>query len=173
MPCTTPRINRSAAEPPMSRKRPDAEPIALDSLPGHQIRRLQQIAVAIFLQDTEAHGVTPVQFGVLQALHNQPGVDQRTLARNVGLDASTIGGVVDRLEARGWVQRALSAADRRVRLLTLTDAGRTTLGAVVPAMAQAQARMLAPLSAAEQAEFMRMLNVLVAANNELSRAPAP
>ena len=35
-------------------------PLALDTLPGHYIRRLQQIAVAVFLQETEAQGVTPV-----------------------------------------------------------------------------------------------------------------
>lgn len=157
----------------MKRKSPESAPIALDTLPGYQIRRLHQIAVAIFLQDTEAHGITPVQYGVLQAVYNQPGVDQRTLARTVGLDASTIGGVVDRLEARGLLARSLSPTDRRVRLLSLTEAGQRTRMAVVPAMAQAQHRMLAPLTAAEQAEFMRMLNLLVAANNELSRAPIP
>jgi hypothetical protein len=39
-------------------------------------------------------------------------------------------------------------------------------------MHQAQSRILAPLPRAEQAEFLRMLRVLVDANNELSRAPS-
>lgn len=146
--------------------------VDLDDLPGHHIRRLQQIAVAIFLQETEATGITPVQYAALQAVAHAPGVDQRTLARTIGFDTSTIAGVVDRLESRGLMQRNASPADRRVRLLTLTDDGRHLLDAVQPGMLRAQARMLAPLPEADRAEFMRMLRTLVDANNELSRAPS-
>jgi DNA-binding MarR family transcriptional regulator len=59
-----------------------------------------------------------------------------------------------------------------VRLLTLTEAGRALLDAMLPSMLRAQERMLAPLPARERNEFMRMLRVLVTANNELSRAPS-
>lgn len=149
-----------------------AKPIDLDRLPGHYIRRLQQIAVAIFLQETEGFGVTPVQFAALQAVHNTPGIDQRTLARTIGFDTSTTAGVIDRLEARGLLQRNASTEDRRVRLLTLTDDGEALLAQVVPAMQRAQVRMLDPLSPAERDEFMRLLHRLVTANNELSRAPS-
>lgn len=150
----------------------NAKRVDLDRLPGHYIRRLQQIAVAIFLQETEAFGVTPVQFAALQAVHNTPGVDQRTLARTIGFDTSTTAGVIDRLEARGLLQRNASPEDRRVRLLTLTDDGEALLAQVVPAMQRAQVRMLDPLNPAERAEFMRLLHLLVTANNELSRAPS-
>lgn len=149
-----------------------AAPLALDTLPGHYIRRMQQIAVALFLQETEDHGITPVQYASLQTIANTPAIDQRTLARSIGFDTSTIAGVVDRLEARGLVLRNASPDDKRVRLLTLTDQGHTLLRAAVPGMQRAQERMLAPLPKAERAEFMRMLRVLVEANNELSRAPS-
>lgn len=146
--------------------------VDLDELPGHHIRRLQQIAVAIFLQETEGLNVTPVQYAALQTVADQPGVDQRTLARTIGFDTSTIGGVIDRLEARALVQRNADPEDRRVRRLSLTDAGRALLARVVPAMQRAQLRMLEPLPPAERREFMRMLRTLVTANNELSRAPS-
>ena len=149
-----------------------AATIDLDALPGHYIRRLHQIAVAIFLQETQEHGVTPVQYAALQTIVKTPGIDQRTLARAIGFDTSTIGGVIDRLEARGLMQRNASPGDRRVRLLTLTDAGRALLEAIVPSMLRAQERMLEPLPADQRADFMRQLRALVAANNELSRAPS-
>ena len=101
--------------------------VDLDDLPGHHIRRLHQIAVAIFLQETEPLGLTPVQYAALQGVANAPGVDQRTLARTIGLDTSTTGGVVDRLEARGLLQRNAHPDDRRVRRLTLTGAGQALL----------------------------------------------
>ncbi|MCE2909318.1 MAG: MarR family winged helix-turn-helix transcriptional regulator [Betaproteobacteria bacterium] len=146
--------------------------IDLDSLPGHHIRRLHQIAVAVFLQELEPHGLTPVQYAALQAVANTPGTDQRSLARTIGLDTSTLGGVIDRLEARGLVQRNASPDDRRVRLLTLSRAGGELLAQAVPAMLRAQERMLEPLPARERAAFLRMLRTLVTANNELSRAPS-
>lgn len=153
---------------------PDARApeVDLELLPGHHIRRLQQIAVAIFLQETEAFGVTPVQFAALQGVANAPGVDQRTLARTIGLDTSTIGGVVDRLEARGLLVRNTTPEDRRVRLLALTPEGHALLAQVQPAMLRAQERMLAPLAPPEREHFMAMLRTLVEANNALSRAPS-
>jgi DNA-binding MarR family transcriptional regulator len=150
-----------------------APPTDLSRLPGHQIRRLHQIAVAIFLQDTERHGLTPVQFAALQAIQASPMIDQRTLASKIGLDTSTMGGVIDRLEARRQLARHKSPGDRRVNLVSLTAEGQATLAAVQPAMLQAQARILAPLSAEQQAQFMGLLNMLVEGNNELSRAPVP
>lgn len=146
--------------------------VDLETLPGHYIRRLQQIAVAVFLQEVEQHGLTPVQYSALQGIENVPGVDQRTLARTIGFDTSTIASVIDRLEARGLVLRNASPSDKRVRLLTLTDEGRTLLAAMIPSMLRAQDRMLDPLPEADRAEFMRMLRTLVTANNDLSRAPS-
>jgi MarR family transcriptional regulator, lower aerobic nicotinate degradation pathway regulator len=134
----------------------------LNSLPGHDIRRLHQIAVALFMAETEPFGVTPVQFAALQAVQNAPGTDQRTLARTIGFDTSTIAGVIDRLEARGLMLRSASAQDRRVRLLTLTPAGEQLLVDVLPSMRRAQERILAPLPTQERGEFMRMLAVLIA-----------
>ncbi len=153
-------------------KKSAAPSVDLETLPGHYIRRMHQIAVAIFLQEAEGHGLTPVQYAAMQTVSDTPGVDQRTLARTIGFDTSTIGGVIDRLEARGLMQRGASPDDRRVRLLSLSDAGRALLAEVFPAMMRAQERMLEPLPKRERSEFMRMLRKLVTANNDVSRAPS-
>ena len=144
----------------------------LEQQPGYFIRRLQQIAVALFLEETQAHGITPVQFAALSAAQRQPGLDQRTLASTIGFDTSTIGGVIDRLEARGLIARKASPTDRRVRLLHVTAAGSDLLDAVTPAMLKAQQRILAPLPEADRPKFLAMLKAVVEANNALSRAPS-
>lgn len=154
----------------MKKKTPSG-PLDLEILPGHYIRRLQQIAVAVFLQETEAHGLTPVQYAALNQVARTPGVDQRTLARLVGQDTSTIAGVIDRLEARGLMQRQTSPDDRRMRLLQVTEEGGALLAAIAPDILSAQERILNPLTPAEREEFMRMLRTIVATNRELSRAP--
>lgn len=149
-----------------------ATAVRLEELPGHFIRRMNQIAVAIFLQETEPFGLTPMQYGALAAVARSPGIDQRTLATHVGLDTSTTAGVVDRLEGRALLRRTPGEQDRRVRQLTPTNDGLELLAAIEPAMRRAQERMLAPLPPQDQREFMRMLQQLVTANNELSRAPS-
>lgn len=143
---------------------------SLDDLPGHHIRRLQQVAVGIFMDETADFNITPVQFALLFSATRQPGQDQRTLAGTIGFDTSTIGAVVDRLESRGLIRRNASPTDRRVRLLTVTDDGRALLERVMPAMLRAQERMLAPLEAAERDVFMAMLDRIVDANRAWSRA---
>ena len=112
----------------------------------------------------------PFQFGL--GIHREPGLDQRTLAGRIGFDTSTLGSVIDRLEARGLVVRSNSPTDRRVRLLHLTDAGITLLRDIDPSMRKAQLRMLAPLPPEQRLVFMDMLRTLLEANNVLSRAPS-
>jgi DNA-binding MarR family transcriptional regulator len=144
----------------------------LEEQPGYYIRRLQQIAVAIFLEETQAHGITPVQYAALHAAHRQPGLDQRTLAATIGFDTSTIGGVIDRLERRGLIERQASPTDRRVRLLQVTPEGAALLADVEPGMLSAQARILAPLPTEQRSGFLDQLKTIVNANNDASRAPS-
>ncbi len=144
----------------------------LRNLPGHFARRVHQLAVALFVQEVGELNLTPVQYSSLQTICNQPGIDQKTLATTIGYDTSTIGGVIDRLEARGLVLRNVSPTDRRVRLITPTGKGRDALEAVLPRMLKSQDLLLAPLSKAERKEFMRLMKVLIDANAELSNVPA-
>jgi DNA-binding MarR family transcriptional regulator len=143
----------------------------LSDLPGHYIRRLQQIAVALFLEETEEFGITPVQFASMVTIREQPDLDQRALARAIGFDAATIGGVLDRLQRRGLVLRQAAEDDRRVRRLRLTPEGAKLLKKMTPGVLSTQERILAPLAAAERERFLKMLRKLVEANNEFSRAP--
>lgn len=145
--------------------------VSLESQPGHAIRRLHQTSVALFSQEMGNLGITSVQYAILQMVHNRPGFDQRTLARNIALDTSTTAGVVDRLEARGLLARSTSPDDRRVRLLTLTSAGEQMLLDAIPRMERAQERILEPLNAQQRTEFMRLITLLVMDGNDLSRAP--
>lgn len=143
-----------------------------EAMPGPYIRRLQQIAVALFLQETEGFAITAVQYGALLTVSRQPGLDQRTLAGLMGLDTSTTAGVVDRLDSRGLLSRSASPQDRRVKLLTVTADGAALLVDIAPHVQRAQVRMLEPLTEPERGEFMRMLRTLVDTNNDASRAPA-
>lgn len=143
----------------------------LVEMPGHLIRRLQQIAYALFVEQARDFDFTPVQYAALVAVANNPGIDQTTLGNIIALDRSTMGDVVGRLEKKDLIRRIGGAADRRTKSLSVTAAGRRLIRDIEPAVLATQRQILAPLKPAERALFMAMLKHLVRLNNERSRAP--
>ena len=133
--------------------------------PGHLIRRAQQLAVAIFMEETVGFDATPVQFAILSALIDAPGADQVTLAARVAFDAATFGSVISRLEAKGWVEREADPADKRRKRVWATPAGEQVALQMKRAAARAQQRILAPLEAAEREQFTALLGKLVAGHD--------
>ena len=134
--------------------------------PGHLIRRAHQVSVAIFMEETDGFDVTPVQFAILNALLEDPGEDQVTLARKVAFDPATFGSVIGRLEGRGWVRREPDAVDRRRKLLWVTPEGAEAAQKMKRAVAKVQQRILDPLSPAEQDQLVRVLDRLVAGHED-------
>jgi DNA-binding MarR family transcriptional regulator len=130
--------------------------------PGHLIRRAHQVAVAIFMEETAGFDVTPVQFAILNALLEDPGEDQVTLAGKVAFDAATFGSVITRLEARGWVRREPDGADRRRKLLWVTPQGAEIARRMKRSVGKVQQRILEPLDDREREQLVALLDRLVA-----------
>jgi DNA-binding MarR family transcriptional regulator len=135
--------------------------IDLQATPGHLIRRAQQIAVSIFAEQLSSADITPVQFAILNALLDSPGIDQVSLAKRVAFDPATSGSVIGRLEAKGWVVREADPKDRRRKLLVVTPAGVQALGLVQADVARIQEKILSPLTLQEQRQFVQLLSRLV------------
>ena len=125
---------------------------------GHWVRRLQQQSTQVFSAQMQAHGwdLTSVQFAALDALAQEPGQDQASLAAQIGFDRATLGGVVDRLETKGLITRVVSPNDRRSRVLHLSEAGRVLLERCRPVVVALQPHILPGLDAAEQAQFLAL-----------------
>src|SRR3977135_2643363 len=81
--------------------------------PGFMIRRAHQIAVALFLEETGELTITATQYGILFVLERRPGIDQISVAKLLGLDRSTTGMVVTKLERAGLIGRDIGTRDRR------------------------------------------------------------
>jgi MarR family transcriptional regulator, lower aerobic nicotinate degradation pathway regulator len=151
--------------------KPDLTMDAVYTKPGYLFRRMQQIAVAIFVEECGAYDLTPVQYAALVAIRTHPGIDATRLSAVIAFDRSTLGSVIERLEAKRYVERRPGAEDKRVKLLYLTRSGATLLRNIMPAVDRAQARMLQPLRAADRKTLMALLTQLVDLNNEASRVP--
>ena len=144
---------------------------AVYTAPGYLFRRMQQIAVAIFVEECRAHDLTPVQYAALVAIHTHPGIDATRLSAVIAFDRSTLVNVIERLETKGYIERKPSGEDKRVKLLYLTRAGGALLREIVPSVDRAQARMLQPLKPADRKTLMGLMTQLVDLNNEASRVP--
>jgi DNA-binding MarR family transcriptional regulator len=149
-------------------------PVTMDAVytaPGYLFRRMQQIAVSIFVEECRAYDLTPVQFAALVAIHTHPGIDATRLSAVIAFDRSTLGNVIERLEAKRYVERKPAREDKRVKLLYLTRPGAALLRDIMPSVDRAQARMLQPLKPADRKTLMALLAQLVDLNNEASRVP--
>ncbi|MEQ9328480.1 MAG: MarR family transcriptional regulator [Rhodospirillales bacterium] len=146
---------------------------AVYRMPGHLMRRMQQIAVSVFHDCVAPSGldVTPVQYALLKAAQSCPGLDQASLAGAIAYDRTTIGGVIDRLEQKGLLKREVSPLDRRARIVHLTDIGHDTIAGLDPLVEQAQRDMLSGLTPEEAATLTGLLAKAVSTANSASRAP--
>jgi DNA-binding MarR family transcriptional regulator len=144
---------------------------ALIEMPGHLLRRCQQIAVAIFLQECAEADLTPLQYAVLRALDAHGELDQNRLGGLTALDRTTVSTVISKLEQRALVERRRSDTDRRHNAITLTPNGSALLRRTQPAVDAAQARILAPLAAPEREVLLACLKRIADGNNLESRAP--
>lgn len=143
----------------------------LYTMPGHLIRRAQQISTAIFSDECAAFDLTAVQYAALHTIEANPGVDATRLSALIAFDRSTIGGVLERLEAKGWIARVSSPQDRRIKLLRITAEGVRLLRAVEPAVRRVQERLLAPLTPCDRASMLRLLGALADLHNDVTPAP--
>lgn len=145
----------------------------IHTMPGHLIRRLNQISMALFMERMSGAGLTltPVQYAALCAVRDHPGIDQATVAGLVAYDRATLGKVVDRLESRGLVLRTTSSTDRRARELRITAEGIALIKAAQPHIDALQPDILAGLDQNEREIFVALLEKITMAGNELSRAP--
>src|SRR6202795_1989358 len=118
---------------PMPNNKPT--PITMDAVytaPGYLFRRMQQIAVSIFIEECRAFDLTPVQFAALVAIHTHPGIDATRLSAVIAFDRSTLGNVIERLETKHHIERKPSRDDKRIKLLYLTKAGAALLRDIMP-----------------------------------------
>jgi MarR family transcriptional regulator, transcriptional regulator for hemolysin len=88
----------------------------------HDVSRLRRTA---FDQRMKDMGITRSQWWVLSGIsrHNEQGITQTELATVLDLGKVALGGLVDRLEERGFVERRADPADRRINLVHLTPKG--------------------------------------------------
>jgi DNA-binding MarR family transcriptional regulator len=165
---TTKLKKRPAAKPSKSEAKLETARMPLSSRPGYLVRRLHQIHSAIFLEECQEFGITPVQYGLVTALLNNPGIDQVTLGGEVGIDRTNVADVLSRLSERGLVRRERSKTDRRSMVAFLTKEGEDIAERMYDSMRRAQDRFLAPLRPEFRSAFLARVTELIEGNSRYS-----
>jgi MarR family transcriptional regulator, transcriptional regulator for hemolysin len=102
-------------------------------------------------------GLTRSQWWVLTLLFRNDGVTQSELAELLEIEKPTLGRLLDRLEAKGWVRRAHDSRDRRAWRVHLTDAVEPAMRKLRKVAAELRSDALAGLSAQERERFIDTL----------------
>lgn len=129
----------------------------LAGLIGYRLRRAQQELFRDFAASIP--DISPGRAGLLMLIEANPGVTQSRLAQAMALDRSTMVGVLDALESRGWLERR-KGRDRRTNGLWLTRGGRLLLARIKRRIADHEARVTARLSSAERERLLVLLGKL-------------
>jgi DNA-binding MarR family transcriptional regulator len=140
--------------------------VSLDRLfrrPGYLFRRCRQLIMAKYLVRADGIDLTPQQYVVLQAASESEEIEQSALCAAILLDRSTVATILARLEEKGFIRRAPSAAHRRHNVIRTTPAGKRILTRVAPILDEVETELLAPLRADERKVFFELLDRIVAA----------
>ncbi len=129
----------------------------LDEHPAHLVRRAHQRATQHFQQVMDGDNVSPTQFAAIATILKHGAISQNHLGRLTSMDPSTILVVVRKLISNGLVRRLKSETDQRLTILTLSDKGQSYTLERLKKSVEVGKRLLAPLSAAEQAVLLSLL----------------
>lgn len=120
----------------------------------------------------EGLGLCFSDFAVLELLLHQGPQPVNAIGRRIALTSGSITTAVDRLESRGLVERALDEADRRVRSVSLTGAGRAQISAVFAQHKRAMDQAASGLSSKERAVLITLMKKLgLGAERMLEKSP--
>lgn len=123
----------------------------------HDVSRLRRMVFDEFMKPL---GVTRSQWWVLAHLARRDGMTQSDLAQDLEVGKAALGGLIDRLEAGGFVQRRPDAVDRRVKRIYLNSTGTRMLKEMQLRSYEMSERILEGLSEEQRQDLTDMLGLV-------------
>jgi len=125
------------------------------------LRAMRRIIRSVDLHSRELYQITTPQMVCLSVVSANKGITLSKLADSISLCASTVTGIVDRLEARGLVRRRRASSDRRKITLVITAAGQQLIAAAPPLLQDKFSERLRALPELEQVTIALSLERIV------------
>jgi len=127
---------------------------------GFLLAKAYQRTFALFREELEEFDLTPPQYAILAFLWQQDGLTQVELSEKSQVDRTTIGGLIDRLEKLGMVERHTHPHDRRAYQIRLTQRGKSLEPQLRECSKNALAKLTSGLNDNDIAELVRILEIL-------------
>ena len=127
---------------------------------GFLLSKGYQRAWSLMREEIEQYDLTQPQFALLAFLWQKDGLTQTELSEKGQIDRTTIGGLIDRLEKVGLVERRKHPQDRRAYMIHLTGRGRELEAPLIACAGRALAKITKGLNEQEIVELRRMLEIL-------------
>jgi len=99
---------------------------------GYTLTDVARLMRTVFERRVRSVGLTRSQWLVIARVHRRPGLSQSEVADLLEIEKASAGRLIDRMEAKGWLQRVADGSDRRVNRLHLTPAADRLHAAVSP-----------------------------------------
>lgn len=125
----------------------------------HEVAHLLRLAVD---KKARIYGMTRAQWLILLRLHRQPGMSQKELAELLEVEPITVARLIDRLEARGMVERRADPFDRRVWRLHLLPAAEPLITRIEREREEISAMVRRDVSEEDLARFTAVLATMKA-----------
>lgn len=135
---------------------------------GFLLNDVARLMRTVYDRRVKSLGLTRSQWWVLNHLFRGDGVTQTELAETLEIEKPTLGRLLDRLEAKGWVRREDDATDRRAWRVYLTDEVGPAMRELRAVAAELRRDALAGLSASERERFV---DTLLAIKANLAKMP--
>jgi len=127
---------------------------------GFLLAKAYQRAFALAKEEMESYDLTPPQFGILSFLWQQDGLSQVELSEISQVDRTTLGGLIDRLEKCGLVERHTHPNDRRAHLILLTTKGKALEAPLKECSHKALMKFTSGLTDRDINDLVRILEIL-------------
>jgi DNA-binding MarR family transcriptional regulator len=124
---------------------------------GFLLRLLEARYDVLYQNLTGQSDITPRQFGVLMALYQRGPLTPTVLAEHISCDRNTLSEMLKRMTARKLIAKTSNSEDRRSIQVQITAKGEEALLGVIPAAAELQNLMLAPLRKEDRAHFLKCM----------------
>jgi DNA-binding MarR family transcriptional regulator len=142
----------------------------LESHLGYWLRRISNAVSGAFARALQEKQTSVAEWVVLRELHERGQTAPGELAESLGLTRGAVSKIVDKLDAKGWIQTETKKGDSRFRLLSLTRAGRRSLPVLAEIADQNDARYFDCLSAGEKSTLRKLL-IKLADHNHIHDVP--
>ncbi len=139
---------------------------------GFLLRLLEARYDGLYQDVTRQSDITPRQFGVLIALYQRGPLTPSVLAERISCDRNTLSEMLKRMTARKLISKKSNSEDRRSIQVQITTTGEQALLAVIPAAAELQNLMLAPLRKEDRAHFLKCMLAIAKAAPPDSATPS-